>query len=290
MPSTQDIRRRIRSVASIQQITKAMKMVAAAKLRRVEGRMKAMRPYTEQVAALIGRFMPQAFAPEHPLLEERPVNCRGVLFMSGDSGLCGAYNTNLARALDEFADEHKSLPILVTPMGKRASDRCRRSNRDVLTEYIGVYDTMTYTTAVSVSDTLAQAYEEGKFDELYFVYAKFVNAMTQKVTVQRILPFDVSIVPQESLGDVPPIYVSEPAPEALLGRMVTEYMTSQTYQAMLEASASEHAARMTAMDTATENAEEVIDTLTLEFNQVRQSSITSEILDIVGGAEALRAS
>lgn len=288
MPSTRDIRRRIRSVASIQQITRAMKMVAAAKLRRIEGRMKAMRPYAEQVAALMGRFLPQVFGADHPLLEERPVKNVGVLFMAGERGLCGAFNTSLARAFDEFTKGRDSLQVAA--MGKRATDHCRRRGHGTFAQYVDIYDVMTYTTAVSVSETLSQAYADGKFDELHFVYSHFVNAMTQSVTVRRILPFDLDAMPKETLGDVPALYVAEPSPEDLAGRLVVEYLTSQTYHVMLETAASEHSARMTAMDTATENAEEVIDTLTLEFNQARQSSITSEILDIVGGAEALRAS
>ena len=290
MPSMRDIRRRITSVTNIQQITRAMKMVAAAKLRRIQGRMLAMRPYTQEVAALMGRFFPQLMGDEHPLLAQRDVSRVGIMFLSGESGLCGSHNTNLARKFDAFADEHKATPLVVGAMGKKAVDHCRRRKIDPFAKYVDVYDTMTYTTAVSVSEKLATAYIGGQFDELYFLFATFINSMTQEVTLQRILPFDMETVPKDRLGEVPAVYEAEPDAEALAGRLVTEYVTSQTYQAMLESAGSEHAARMTAMDTATTNAEDVTDTLTLDLNRARQTSITFEILDIVGGAEALRAS
>jgi len=285
-----DISRRIRSVGSIQQITRAMKMVAGAKLRRIEGRMLAMRPYTARIAALMGRFLPQAFGADHPLLEQRPIETVGVVFMAGDRGLCGSFNANLGRAFDDFVREQTQQPMPVAVVGKRAQKLCARRGVEPFVEYVDVYDTMTYTAAVAASEALAGGYVDGRYDALYFVHSRYVNAMTQQVQVQQVLPFDLSIVPQDALGDVPAVYLAEPSAEELAGRMVTEYMASQTYQAMMETSASEHAARMTAMDTATDNAEEVIGTLTLELNSARQGSITSEILDIVGGAEALRTS
>ena len=290
MPSMRDIRRRIRSVASIQQITRAMKMVATAKLRRIQGRMLAIRPYTEQVAALMGRFWPELFGAEHPLLERRPVRRVCVMLFAGEQGLCGAHNHNLTRAFDDFAGEHSALPLQVAAMGKKGVDHCRRRAVDLFAEYPDVYDTMSYTTAVAVSGKLADAHAQGQFDELYFIYARFINTMTQTITVQRILPFDLDVVPKDELGDAVTVYTAEPSPEELAGQLVTEYMHSQTYQAMLESAGSEHAARMTAMDTATDNAEDVMNTLTLDLNRARQRSITFEILDIVGGAEALRTS
>lgn len=290
MPSMRDIRRRIRSVASIEQITRAMKMVATAKLRRIQGRMLAMRPYTAQVAALMGRFWPQLIGAEHPLLKRRPVRQVGVVLFSGEQGLCGSHNHNLARAFDEFARQHAAHTLQVAAMGKKGVDHCRRRGIDPFAQYVDVYDTMSYTTAVAVSGKLAQAHADGQFDELYFVYARYINTMTQTIAVQRILPFDLDVVPKAALGDVPPVYLAEPSPEELAGQLVTEYMHSQTYQAMLESAGSEHAARMTAMDTASDNAEDVMDVLIADLNRARQKSITLEILDIVGGAEALRTS
>ena len=290
MPSMRDIKRRIRSVGSIEQITRAMKMVAAARLRRVQGRMLAMRPYTQYVAAIMGRLASEMVDAEHPLLETRDVKSIGVLFFAGERGLCGAFNSNLVRAFDAFVAEQSSRPVRVAVMGRKAVDHARRRHIEPFATYEDMYDNVTFTTAAAVSDRLSQAYCEGLFDELHFVHAGFVNSMTQTVTARRVLPFDMESLPEAALEDAPAAYLTEPSAAEVLARLVTEYLTYQTYQAILESSGSEHAARMTAMDAATNNAQDVIDTLTMEFNRARQASITFELLDIVGGAEALRAS
>ncbi len=290
MPSMKDIKRRIRSVTNIGQITRAMKMVAAAKLRRVQGRMLAMRAYTDYVAALMGRLASELPDADHPLLRVREPKKTGVLFFAGERGLCGAFNMNLARALDAFLAEREGQTVAVGVVGKRAIEHAKRRRIEPFASYQDICENATFTTAAAVSQRLGDAYARGDFDELYFLYPRFVNTMTQEIVTPRILPFDLNRLPQEALADAPRLYLIEPSPEAVLGRLAQEYITYQTYQAMLESDGSEQAARMTAMEAATQNAEEAIETLTLEFNRARQSSITFEILDIVGGAEALRTS
>lgn len=290
MPSMKDIKRRIRSVGSIEQITRAMKMVAAAKLRRVQGRMLAMRPYTNHIAAILGRLAPEIPEADHPLLHAREVRRIGVLFFAGERGLCGAFNSNLAKALDAFLARHADTPVQLAVVGRKAIEHARRRGLDTFAAYEDICDHATFTTASSVAQRLAQGFRNEDFDALYFLHAQFINTMTHETVRPRILPFDIERLPQQALEGAPPVYLTEPSPQAVFDKLVQEYITYQTYQALLESAGSEHSARMTAMDSATQNAEEVIDTLTLDFNRARQSSITFEILDIVSGAEALKTS
>jgi len=283
-----DIKRRINSVANIQQITRAMKMVAAAKLRRVEGRMLAMRPYADEVKNMLGRFMHGALGDEDALLEKRSIQTAGLVVIAGDRGLCGAYNINVFRRVQEFQETLGNQPVKVIAIGKKAVQYCQKRDLDILDEYVDVFDDLTYSLAADVARKMAEHYVAGTVDDMTVISAEFVSVIQQQVRALKLMPFDLEAIQTESAEAPRDVYIHEPSFGAICRRLLTEHVAAQTYRALLEAASSEHAARMTAMDSATNNAEEFIEQLQLDFNRARQAAITFEILDIVGGAEALK--
>jgi len=288
MPSMRDIRRRIDSVASIQQITRAMKMVATAKLRRIQGRMLAMRPYADEVKNMLGRFIHEALGDEDPLLETRPVKTAGLVLIAGDRGLCGAYNINIFRHAQEFLAARKT-PVKVIAVGKKAALYCRKQQMDVLDEYVDIFDDLTFALAADIARKMTGYYSNGVVDNVTIISSEFVSVIHQRVRTIHLMPFDLAEIRASSEGQQRDVYINEPSFAAVCRRLLTEYVGAQTHRVLLEAASSEHAARMTAMDSATNNAEDFIEQLRLDFNRARQASITFEILDIVGGAEALKA-
>jgi F-type H+-transporting ATPase subunit gamma len=281
-----DLKRRIRSIKSTQQITKAMKMVAAAKLRRAQERAEASRPYTETLQGTLARLVGVSSDVEHPLLVKRDeVLKTGYIVVTADRGLCGGYNTNIIRATtDAIAADERKPDTGIIAVGKKSRDFFRKRG-GIEAEFINLGDKITYADAREIAQYVINAYENEEFDEIYLVYARFINALRQVPTVVKILPIEP---PEASGADERNVeYIYEPSAESILVNLLPRYLGSQIYHAMLEGKASEQGARMTAMGNASENAGEIIDNLTLRMNKVRQAAITDEILDIVGGAEAL---
>lgn len=282
-----DYKRRIRSVQNTQQITKAMKMVAAAKLRRAQEKAESSRPYNETLRGTVARLASVAFDVRHPLLEVREdVRKVGYIVVTADRGLCGAYNTNIIRAANTaMGEDERKLDTGIIAVGRKSRDFYRKRG-SVDAEFVQLGDNISYADAREVAQYVINAYENEELDEVYLVYAKFVNVLRQVPTVIKLLPLETPKNEENEERYVD--YIYEPSAEDILVSLLPRYVGSQIYNAMLEGKASEHGARMTAMGNATSNAGEMINNLTLEMNKIRQAAITDEILDIVGGAEALK--
>ena len=282
-----DLKRRIRSIKNTQQITKAMKMVAAAKLRRAQEAAEKSRPYTETLAGTLARLVGVSQDVEHPLLVKRDeVRKVGYIVVTADRGLCGGYNTNIIRATTDAigADDRKPDNGIIA-VGRKSRDFFRKRT-GLEAEFINLGDRIQYADAREISQYVINAYENEEVDEIYLVYAKFINVLRQVPTVVKILPIEPpekGSATEERNAE----YIYEPSAETILLTLLPRYVGSQIYHAMLEGKASEQGARMTAMGNASQNAGEIIGNLTLKMNKVRQAAITDEILDIVGGAEAL---
>lgn len=282
-----EFKRRIRSVKNTQQITKAMKMVAAAKLRKAQERAEQSRPYTETLQGTLARLAALSTDVQHPLLVKRDeVRKVGYIVVTADRGLCGGYNTNIIRvASDAMASEERKIENGIIAVGRKARDFYRK-RQGLDAEYINLGDVVSYTDAREIAEYVINAYENEELDEVYLVYARFINALRQVPTVTKLLPIE-TIEQEVEAAEKYVEYIYEPSAELILLTLLPRYVGSQIYHAMLESKASEQGARMTAMGNATQNAGEIMDALTLQMNKVRQSAITDEILDIVGGAEAL---
>lgn len=283
-----EYKRRIRSVKNTQQITKAMKMVAAAKLRRAQETAEASRPYTETLRDTLARLSAVAVDLEHPLLTKREeIKSVGYIVIAADRGLCGAYNTNIIKATNAAIEEdERKVEAKIIAVGRKVRDFYRKRG-GLIAEYVNLGDNINYADAREIAQYVMKAYEDGELDEVYVVYGRFVNALRQVPTIEKILPIE----PPTAEGDTEEAfveYIYEPNAATIMYTLLPRYVGTQIYHAMLESKASEHGARMTAMSNATDNAAEIIDNLTLEMNKARQAAITKEILDIVGGAEALK--
>lgn len=297
MAQVRDIKRRIKSVENTKQITRAMKMVAAAKLRRAQDRMLSMRPYAERVNRALRYLAVDLVGDEHPLFASREVKRAATVVIAGDRGLCGGFNTNVVRAANRHFAAHPACEHVLFAIGKRAISALRKGERKILKSYFEVFENLSFILAGEICEQLVGLYmtsdPEKRIDEAYVVYNEFVSAMTQKQVVKRILPVDFKELAAERRQELEtaegsrPIYEIEPDVETVVARLVRHRMATQVYHATLESYAAELSARMTAMDNATTNAEDMIERLTLDFNRARQSGITAELLDIVGGANAL---
>ncbi len=287
MPSLIDIRRRIRSVRSTQQITKAMKMVSAAKLRRAQDRVFAARPYAglirEMLADVVARTPVTGDGGGHPLLARRPEGRILLLLLTGDRGLCGAFNTNLIRASQTFLVEHSAVRVELELIGRKGRDFYRRRSVPISGEHVNVFAKVDIGVARSIAQKAIQRFSSGETDAVYLLYNEFKSILSQKLVVDRILPLEPPKAHEGSAVD----YIYEEPPAQILGKLLPRYVEVQVYRAMLESAAAENAARMTAMDSATSNAAEMIDKLTLYMNRVRQASITREIIEVVSGAAAI---
>jgi F-type H+-transporting ATPase subunit gamma len=287
MAGAREFKRRIRSVQSTEQITKAMKMVAASKLRRCQTRAEESRPYTETLQNTLADLASVTTEAKHPLLVVRE-NVKKVLYVvvTGDRGLCGAYNTNLIKAAsDAIKSDERDVESGVVAVGRRASDFFKKRG-GLVADWTGLSDYVNYSDAKEIADYIMEAYANEQVDEVYLVYARFVNALRQIPTVSRLLPVATPQVEKQET-ERREEYIYEPSAQAILGSLIPRYVGSQVYHAMLEGKASEQGARMTAMSNATENAAEIVHNLTIEMNKERQAAITSELIDIVGGSEAL---
>jgi F-type H+-transporting ATPase subunit gamma len=286
MPTLLDIRRRIRSVKSTQQITRAMKMVAAARLRRAQDRIFNARPYANQMLALLASVAARTEQRAHPLLAQRPVEKVLLVLITADRGLCGAFNTNLVRAtldyLQEAARTRQQVSLLV--VGRKGRDTFRKRPVTILAEHVNIFSRLEFAQAQAIAKQIIDLYAEQAVDAVDFLYNEFKSVLRQRVMVERYLPIKpLQPAPSEALID----YLYEQSPDQIFSALLPRYVEIEVYRALLESQAAELAARMTAMDTATNNAAEMIDSLTLHMNRIRQAAITKEIIEVVSGAAGL---
>ncbi|EAX47448.1 ATP synthase F1, gamma subunit [Thermosinus carboxydivorans Nor1] len=283
MPSARDIRRRIKSVKNIQQITKAMKMVAAARLRRAQERAAASKPYTQKIREVLASVAASTRDVSHPLLAVREVNRIGYLILSADKGLAGAYSANIIREVLPQVRGKDNIGMVI--VGRKARDYFKRRGYTIDSEYLGFSEKPTYDHAVKIAKELSSAFISGKYDEIRLVYTQFFSPINQKPTTVKLLP----LTDTPDGGEAPQAeYIFEPSAAEVLDLLLPKYLETVIYSALLQAAASELGARMTAMSSATDNAQELIQKLILNYNKVRQATITREITEIVGGAEALK--
>jgi F-type H+-transporting ATPase subunit gamma len=300
MPSLIDLRRRIRAVKNTQQITKAMKMVAASKLRRAQERIMNARPYAVQMQRVLGSVASRVDPSIHPLLTAReagPESQTLVIIITGDKGLAGSFNTNVIKAAGAFVVESAQTCTLGL-VGRKGRDFFGRRGFTVLFEQIGIFQKLRYEDAKAIAQTAIDAFLSGRVDRVMLVYNEFRSVMTQRVVVDQLLPIARADVDAAAGASVAPIvpggdpraqidYLYEPSPQEIFNQLLPRYVEVQVYRALLESNAAFFAAQMTAMDTATKNSAEMIGNLTLYMNKVRQAAITREIIEVVSGAEAL---
>jgi F-type H+-transporting ATPase subunit gamma len=300
MPNLIDFRRRIRSVKNTQQITRAMKFVAAARLRRAQERVFAARPYALQILRVLRSAAGRLEQPLHPLLAVRPEERLLVIVISADRGLCGAFNTNVLRKTSEFLRANASKKIELVAVGKRVRDAMRRTRLPLKAEMIGVTMNVKFQDAKDLAELAITSYTNAETDAVYLIFNEFKNVLVQRLVVSRLLPVLPGVVAAphgESAGlsggahaaavagrAVEVEYIYEQPPKDIFDRLMPLYVETEVFRALLESSAAEHAARMTAMDAATKNASDLIDSLTLHMNKVRQAAITKEIIEVVSGA------
>lgn len=282
MASARDIKRRIKSVKSTQQITKAMKMISAAKLRKAQSSVIAVRPYANKIGAVIANLA--SGNVEHPLLKKKEVKRVGFVVIAGDGGLCGGFNGNILR-LAEHAIADCTYPVGLITIGSKAREYFRRRKWPIDQEFTDLGDNPGYIQGKEIAKYISNLYLENQYDEVHLFYTEFKSAMSQRPTSMQLLPMQKPSI--EETGPISAEYIFEPNGEEILDVVVPQYVEVSVYRALLESKASEHGARMTAMSSATDNALEMIDKLTLSLNRARQAAITTEISEIVGGAAAL---
>jgi F-type H+-transporting ATPase subunit gamma len=281
MPALIDIRRRIRSVKSTQQITKAMKMVSAAKLRRAQEAMFAARPYARKMGEVLQSLASRAPAA-HPLLEERGNERLLGVVVTADKGLCGGFNSNILRMVQNFVKENAARDVALTTVGRKSRDFFRRRHIRIHAEHVGIFTALLrYDSAQRIAQEVIRAFTSRETDEVWLVYNEFKSVIQQRIVAKRLLPVErATLDPKEPALD----YIYEPGPKEIFQGILPKYVEIQVWQALLESSAAEHGARMAAMDAATNNASDMIDRLTLYMNKVRQAAITKEIIEVVSGA------
>jgi F-type H+-transporting ATPase subunit gamma len=287
MPTLLDFRRRIRSVKNSQKITRAMKFVAAARLRRAQEAALAARPYAKELARVLRSTMSRIAEPQHPLLARRPEERILALVLTGERGLAGAFNTNILRKANEFLRANKSKKLSVIPVGKKGRDALRKANFNLIAEYVNVLARVEFSTTREIANLVTDLYAKGEIDSVYVVFSEFKSVMSASLMLEKLLPIEAVLSGEESADESAASqvdYIYEQPVEQLLDKLLPRYVETQILRAMLESSAAEYAARMTAMDSATKNAGDVIEALTLYMNKVRQAAITKEIIEIVSGA------
>ena len=296
MPTLLDFRRRIRSVKNSQQITRAMKFVAAARLRRAQEAALAARPYAQELARVLRSTMARIQEPEHALLERREEKTVLTIVLTGERGLAGAFNANILRKANEFFRANREKKVLTIPVGKKGRDALKKAGFTFAGEWVNVLARVEFKTAREIAKLATDLYAERKVDSVYIIFSEFKSVMAPNLTVQKLLP--VEKIEEEKSRDkdgdkhgesaknaeTQVDYIYEQPEAQILDKLLPRYVETQILRAMLESSASEYAARMTAMESATKNAGEVIEALTLHMNKVRQAAITKEIIEIVSGA------
>src|SRR2546423_1922160 len=291
MPSLIDIRRRIRAVKSTQQITKAMKMVAASKLRRAQARIFSARPYAREMQRVLAALATRVDPAAHPLLDQRDLAAPGsktmIVVITADKGLCGSFNTNVVKAASTLIVSSAHRPVALGLVGRKGRDFFRRRGFEIAYEQIGLFQALKYADAQQIGRAAVEAFTSGRVDAVQLVYNEFKSVMQQRVVVEQLLPIARAEMadPGGTLAQID--YLYEPTPQEIFDRLLPRYVETQVYRALLESNAAFFAAQMTAMDTATKNATEMISQLTWYMNKVRQAAITREIIEVVSGAGAL---
>lgn len=292
MPSLQSLRRKIAAFKNTQKITKAMKMVAAAKLKRSQDRILAARPYAHKMRGVLSNLSQRVNRSSHPLLQKREGKRVEVLVVTSDRGLCGGFNGNIIRKSSEFVRqcEARGLQVNLSLVGRKGREYFRRRDWPIRQEWTGIFDKLSFEHALDIGADLTDHFIKGTFDELYVVYNEFKSAIQQRVIVEKLFPIDVQeeFASLSSGGLSGGSYLYEPDEASLLSELIPKHFQVQTYRILLESAAAEHGARMAAMDGATRNAGQLIKKTTLYYNKTRQAAITKELMDIVGGAEALK--
>jgi len=285
MANTRELRRRIKSVTNTKQLTRAMKMVSAAKLRRAQENILSARPYARRMKQVLASVASRAGADAHPLLAVPDGNKSELVVVTADKGLCGGFNTNMIKRATRFLEEHTSegKELTVHCIGKKGRDYFRKRQYTVRQEYVDVFRNVNYDLAAGIARELMDRFIEKDLDAIYVVYNEFKSAIAQTVVVERLLPLERSEV--EGMG-ASQDYLYEPAAAELFAKLLPRHVEIQMFRILLESSAAEHGARMAAMDSATNNAEEMINDLTLYLNRVRQAGITREIIEVISGASA----
>lgn len=283
MPTLLDFRRSIRSVKNTQQITRAMKFISAAYLRKAQEAATAARPYAQELARVLRSTMSRIDEPQHPLLAHRPEQKILVLVLAGERGLAGAFNANILRKANEFFRANKDKKISVIPVGKKSRDSLKRAGFQFAAEYVNALARVKFATAREIAGLVTELYAKEEIDAVYIVFSEFKTVMVANLVVEKLLPVEPAKDSAEK-DSIQVDYIYEQPEEQLLGKLLPRYIETQVLRAMLESSAAEYAARMTAMEAATKNAGDVIEARTLHMNKVRQAAITKEIIEIVSGA------
>ncbi len=295
MPNLLDIRRRIKSVKNTQQITKAMKMVSAAKLKRAQDRVVTARPFANKMMEVLGELAKRTDENfHHPLLDRRGDERYLLVLVTADKGLCGAFNTNLTKAAQSFIKDNPDKTIELLPIGRKGRDFFRYRRATLAGEFIGVTGKgrVEFSEALEVARHIIKLYtDDTGIDKVFLIYNEFKSVLSQRVVLEQLLPVARAQEEEPEAKSQQPVtlvdYIYEQPPEEMLGRLLPRLVETQIFRALLESVASEHGARMTAMDSASKNASELIDTLTLNMNRIRQAAITNEIIEVVSGAAAL---
>jgi len=287
MPTLLDFRRRIRSVKNTQQITRAMKFVAAARLRRAQEAAIAARPFARELARVLRSTMARIEEPQHPLLAHRSEQNVLAIVLTGERGLAGAFNSNILRKANEFFRANKGKKLSTVTVGKKGRDALKKAGFNIVAEYVNVLARVDFGTAREIASLVTGLYAGEKIDSVYIIFSEFKTVMTPNLVVEKLLPVEAIRAEEETpaeQGAEKVDYIYEQPEQQILDKLLPRYVETQILRAMLESSAAEHAARMTAMESATQNAGEVIEALTLHMNKVRQAAITKEIIEIVSGA------
>jgi len=290
MPALRDFRRRIKSLQSTQKICKAMKAVATAKMAKAQAAVTAARPYARRIHEVLGRLSQAAGDVKHPLLAVREPNRICYIVVTADRGLCGGFNSNILRTAMREIHAHPGAALVA--VGRKARNFFRFRRMEMVAEFTGLGEDIKFAHARQIAKLPIEKYAAGEYDAVYVVYSKFINILVQQPTVVKILPVEPPADDEEAGKEgkkhgPQPLYIFEPSAEAVLYDLLPKYVETVIFHAILESKAGEHSARMTAMDGATKNTEDMIGRLTLKMNRVRQEGITKELLDIVGGAAAL---
>jgi F-type H+-transporting ATPase subunit gamma len=291
MATLRDIQKRIKAVENTKKITKAMKMVAAAKLRKVQTRMMDLRPYADKMHDVLLSLARGADRESHPLLSFRPRKTVEVVVVTADRGLCGAFNTNILQAAQGAIDNYKNEghEVSISTVGKKARDYFKRRNITIRKSWTGISGSVRFSSAEEIANDIKENYMNETIDEVTVVYNAFKSMVAQTVTAAKLLPLTPEEAGEEEAGaESAADFIYEPSMEEIFDRLIPRNVDIQIYRALLESSASEEAARMSAMENATQSCTEMVETLTLQFNKARQASITGELMDIVGGVEALK--
>ena len=288
MPSLIDMRRRLRAVKNTQQITKALKMVAASKLRRAQERVMGTRPFAIQARRVLASIAARVDQTQHPLLAQRPGVATGktlLIVMTSDRGLCGSFNTNIVKAVGQFLRKNAGREVALGLVGKKGREALGRRGFPIRFEYIGLPKVITFAEAEAVAQPAMEDFIAGKVDSVHLVYNEFKSVMQQNLVIEQLLPMaSIEVTEGEAAAGIE--YLYEPSPQRIFDELLPRLVEAQVLRALVESAAAEHAARMTAMDAATRNSADMIEGLTLTMNKVRQAAITREIIEVVSGAQA----